>query len=125
MDILPHQRSPRFRNQQLFYLEQWIALLIGIVCLAVSAWAAFSGFQGPASVHYSWISESALPYMKYSLSTAVALIGTTLVRFAFYKRSPPNPAVPAGAQRPAPEEHTKGDPGAGSNLLKSVAVRRG
>jgi hypothetical protein len=124
MENLSFLRGLRLRNQDLFYLEQWIAFLLGLLCLGVSAWAGFSGFGEPASVHHSWFSENAFNRMKYSLAMAVALLGTALVRFAFYKLCRTKGAAPVRGQRRLAKKDPKDDAGAGSTLLESATHKR-
>ena len=74
-----------FSNRDFFYLEQWTAFLIGIACLGVSLWAVFHADIAFSCAHPSRFAESVLPTLGWLLTIAVAIIGTSLVRFAFYK----------------------------------------
>jgi formate hydrogenlyase subunit 3/multisubunit Na+/H+ antiporter MnhD subunit len=125
MKLLPFPHSPRLSKQEFFFLEQWAALLIAIACLSVSAWAGFSGFRASASVLHSWLSASAVGTMKCWLTIGVALIGTILVRFAFYKPRRTTPAAPPYENRRLPQEDTHRESSAGPNLAKSMAIRKG
>jgi hypothetical protein len=83
--VTPIKDRLHFSNQELFYLEQWTAFLTGVACLGVSLWAVFHSDIAFSGAHPSRFAESVLPTLGWLLTIAVAVIGTSLVRFALYK----------------------------------------
>ncbi len=76
-----------FSNLQSFYIEQWAAMLIGMICLGAAVWGMF---QGPLSVSIAQrvvFSDGAVfIHLRWFLSIAVTLTGVSLLRFAFSKQ---------------------------------------
>ena len=79
-----HGRS--FADELVFYTEQWIALLIGIACLAAFVWSAFAGHNEFALRHIAQFGRRAVVSFGWFLTMAVGLLGVALMRFAFYRR---------------------------------------
>ena len=123
MKVIPFARAFRPSYQDLFYLEQWIAFAIGLLGLAASAWAAYSGFRGAAGLNQSWFPENELNGIECLLAIAVALIGTALVRFAFHRPRQTKIAAPPRGQRHFWKRDRKLDTD-GSTLLEFAAHKR-
>ncbi|NYF88743.1 lysylphosphatidylglycerol synthetase-like protein (DUF2156 family) [Edaphobacter lichenicola] len=93
------KRHREFSTSLLFQIEQWIVLLLGIACLAVFLWAALDGHKAFSIRHLSHFSTTTIVFTGWLLTIAVGLIGVTLMRFAFYKRSESEPDAKSMSKR--------------------------
>ena len=92
MRVKPNvKRKQKFSTDLLFVIEQWIALAVGIACLAVFLWSVLDGHKAFSIKHTSHISAATLLSTGWLLTIALGILGVTLTRFAFHRHSEVEP----------------------------------
>jgi hypothetical protein len=69
-------------QEAIFCIQQWVALFVGISCIAVSLWSALTNHAGLSFRHLSVFGGGAPIAMRWLLMIVVGILGAKLVHFA-------------------------------------------